>query len=342
MKANFQLLTRILLLVATNVVLLFSAPHVSASIDFSQHPHSTQQALQQSQQQPQQPLLQQPPLQSPHKKPLEQQHSPPATKHGLPVDTTRYFRLRLKNGSVAHVVVVDMPSGHWILRTVVNAHPLNVARTALNYGAGIAVNGGFFDLRSGKSVSYISDQGRSVADPHDANNSFSTAILNRSELRQIADASGALRLAVVRHSQSTIEGEHVREALQAGPALLPSYDPVAEGFIRKTRRGGMVDAISTASPEARTAIGITSDGKLIIVCVETPGRKPDGHGATLKQLTSVLKSLGAVQALNLDGGTSTTMFLRLPNSASFAHGKVVCGSSSMRAVKSVLLLQYVR
>jgi exopolysaccharide biosynthesis protein len=62
--------------------------------------------------------------------------------------------------------------------------------------------------------------------------------------------------------------------------------------------------IAKGSP-SRTAIGITAGNKLIMVSVEAP--KVYGGGATLDQLATFLKSRGAVDAMNFDGGASTTM-----------------------------------
>lgn len=61
------------------------------------------------------------------------------------------------------------------------------------------------------------------------------------------------------------------------------------------------------SPAPRTAVGLTDDGKtLVILCVD--GRlKQYSAGMTLKQLGEEMIKLGCTDALNLDGGGSTTM-----------------------------------
>ena len=59
----------------------------------------------------------------------------------------------------------------------------------------------------------------------------------------------------------------------------------------------------------RTAIGITDDQKLLLVTVN--GRQPNiSVGMTLSELGNLLIELGALQAMNLDGGGSTTMVIR--------------------------------
>jgi len=58
----------------------------------------------------------------------------------------------------------------------------------------------------------------------------------------------------------------------------------------------------------RTAMGYTSDGYLIIMAIE--GRFPGkAEGATLLQEAIMLKALGCVEALNLDGGGSSCMLV---------------------------------
>lgn len=64
---------------------------------------------------------------------------------------------------------------------------------------------------------------------------------------------------------------------------------------------------------------------------------------TLTQLADLLKSLGCTQALNLDGGASSTMFVRTTSEGqepgALPAGKTVCGRTPETQVKSVLLLQ---
>ena len=58
----------------------------------------------------------------------------------------------------------------------------------------------------------------------------------------------------------------------------------------------------------RTAMGYTSDGFLIVMAVQ--GRFPGlAEGATLVQEAEMLRSLGCVEALNLDGGGSSCMLV---------------------------------
>jgi len=58
----------------------------------------------------------------------------------------------------------------------------------------------------------------------------------------------------------------------------------------------------------RTAVGITATGGIILLVVD--GRSSVSVGLTLYQLGKEMKALGAVNAVNLDGGGSATMWIK--------------------------------
>lgn len=57
----------------------------------------------------------------------------------------------------------------------------------------------------------------------------------------------------------------------------------------------------------RTAVGFTEDGKVVLLICD--GRTAKSGGATLTELAMIMKGLGCVSALNLDGGGSTGMMV---------------------------------
>jgi exopolysaccharide biosynthesis protein len=80
----------------------------------------------------------------------------------------------------------------------------------------------------------------------------------------------------------------------------------------------------------RTAIGIKPDGTWILVVVD--GRQPNlSIGMTLQEMARFMSSLGCHEALNLDGGGSTTMVL---------HGEIANSPSDgkERPVSDAILL----
>ncbi len=62
------------------------------------------------------------------------------------------------------------------------------------------------------------------------------------------------------------------------------------------------------SRHPRSAMGLAADGDLLLVTVD--GRTSAGDGMTCEQTAQLMIDLGAVDAVNLDGGGSTTMVVR--------------------------------
>jgi exopolysaccharide biosynthesis protein len=58
----------------------------------------------------------------------------------------------------------------------------------------------------------------------------------------------------------------------------------------------------------RTAVATTDDGRMFLITVD--GRSSEAYGMSTPELREFLESLGTVTALNLDGGGSTTMWIR--------------------------------
>ena len=58
----------------------------------------------------------------------------------------------------------------------------------------------------------------------------------------------------------------------------------------------------------RTVAGVTATGQVILLVVD--GRSSRSIGATLSELGQEMKALGAVDAVNLDGGGSATMWIK--------------------------------
>lgn len=66
------------------------------------------------------------------------------------------------------------------------------------------------------------------------------------------------------------------------------------------------DFVSGINP--RTVIGQTSDGTILLLAVE--GRLPDSLGATFEDLADIMEEYGAVNATNMDGGSSSGLYYK--------------------------------
>ena len=64
-----------------------------------------------------------------------------------------------------------------------------------------------------------------------------------------------------------------------------------------------------ARTHPRTAVGLAGQGRWLLV-VLAEGRRPPVAGVTLVQLSQLMRELGAEDAINLDGGGSSTLWLQ--------------------------------
>jgi len=104
-----------------------------------------------------------------------------------------------------------------------------------------------------------------------------------------------VRFDILRFAERDTEAwQAVTEAVGAGPRLLTdgriTVYPEQEGFH---------DPKILSNRGQRSAIGITRDGKLLLVTVS---------GLTVRELAEAMRQLGAVQAMNLDGGASSALY----------------------------------
>ena len=96
-----------------------------------------------------------------------------------------------------------------------------------------------------------------------------------------------------------------------GPRLLTdgrvSVAARPEGFAPLEAPGFFGSFVASRQP--RTLAGVRADGRLLLVTVD--GRRPGwSAGVTLPEAARVMRSLGARDALNLDGGGSSAMVVR--------------------------------
>jgi hypothetical protein len=121
-----------------------------------------------------------------------------------------------------------------------------------------------------------------------------------------ADGDGAIAIG----ARAAFPQRPAGDLLQAGPLLLAGGEVVfdgrdAEGF---SATATQFDSDITVGRHPRAALGLTADE---IVAVACDGRRSGvDAGLTMAELAEVLGDLGATDAINLDGGGSTTLVHR--------------------------------
>ncbi len=96
------------------------------------------------------------------------------------------------------------------------------------------------------------------------------------------------------------EWQDVNHIISGGPYLVKNGDIYVDMTAQK------LGSVGGRNP--RTAIGYTKDNNLIMLTAD--GREGASIGLTLNELANLMKELGCVNAMNLDGGGSTVMYIQ--------------------------------
>lgn len=97
-------------------------------------------------------------------------------------------------------------------------------------------------------------------------------------------------------SQTQAEELNIRDGCCFGPVLIMNNEINMEAY----------NNASGLNP--RTAIGQREDGAVIFVCID--GRQPGSKGGDYADIIDIMVEYGAVNACNMDGGSSTVMMYR--------------------------------
>lgn len=93
-----------------------------------------------------------------------------------------------------------------------------------------------------------------------------------------------------------------------------------QGVIRNTYVEEMLD-VAADSSQPRTAIGSSADGKIILFVCEGRNKAQGVLGLSTAKVAAVMKNLGCVEALNLDGGGSSCMLVNGNETIRCSDGK---------------------
>ncbi|QPC47536.1 phosphodiester glycosidase family protein [Mangrovibacillus cuniculi] len=195
----------------------------------------------------------------------------------------------------AEVVAVDLLNPNLKVKTAWAKNQKgtvdSVANIAKQQNATVAINASYFDSNTSSSTYGIPYGDVIVNGAHDSKGwtdqasiyfgyDKSSKILPGSELRSFVKSNTSL----------------VESAVQAGPRLvnngIVNINPLGEGFSDPR--------ILSANAE-RSAIGLTNDHRLLLVATTN---------MTLGELAILMEKIGAVNAMNLDGGGSSGLFYK--------------------------------
>lgn len=213
-----------------------------------------------------------------------------------------------------------------------------VESVAENSGAAAAINAGFFDPSNAKTTSYIVKNSELAADPalneklmnNPELNKYLSDILNRSEFRKLSCNDG-FRYEIAQHQSNPSDGCSIIHSIQAGPELVPSLKLKEEAFVIKKDEKVIRQSAGALGKYARSAVGIKGQHILFVaVSNESP--------MTLAELAEFMKNLDVTQAMAFDGGSSTSLYVNLPDYQKFVLTSAK--NNAARQVKSVILIKF--
>ncbi len=180
----------------------------------------------------------------------------------------------------------------------------SLSRMSSGNWASAAINGGFFSVtRAGQGypIGALRIDGRNFSEPYD----------NRGTLAWNDDYS-VFKLS----TEDFYEFDGMNNIIQGGPLMIVNGQAVwyDEGFNSAL--------ISTRHP--RSAVGVNSSGHWVFFVVD--GRNGmHSSGATISELTEIMRGQGIIHALNLDGGGSTEIIIngKIYNSPSDGYERMI-------------------
>ncbi len=177
------------------------------------------------------------------------------------------------------------------------------------------INAGFFDPANKQTTSYVVAEGQLLANPVDNRNfvenpnlyPYIVDMLNRTEFR-VLKCGDKQRYDIAKHRDNLQRGCKLLHSIQAGPNLFESKSAEKEAFVAYKNGQRIRDPLGIDRKNARSAIGIDAKGNVILAMVSMKPLESEPSGVTLWEMGKIMRELGAVKALSLDGGSSSSFW----------------------------------
>ena len=217
-------------------------------------------------------------------------------------DDLRYelSRVRLSDGLETTVYVVVHPRSATSVRAVCFDEPQHLDRWCVAHRRPEGIVAGFFVRDPWRPLGEARIDGR--------------AVVHEPIAEPFAAARGCVHLApegpIRIAARAELPDEPAGDLIQAGPILVSGGRVVLDGIDREGFSAGSAqfDSDITAERHPRCALGISDDEVLAVCC---DGRRTGvDAGLDLAELARLFVSLGATDAINLDGGGSATLVHR--------------------------------
>ena len=185
-----------------------------------------------------------------------------------------------------------------------------------------AINGGFFDVKNGGSVDFVKVNGkvvdttRALKGQKAAFHGQAAVVVHRNRLR-------------ILKGQPTVGWEYALpypDVMLAGPLLLLNDTPEV-----------LPTTPFNDNRHPRSCVCITKTKKVLLITVD--GRSAESYGMNLAELTFLVRQLGCRDALNLDGGGSTTLWIKNKGVVNYPSDNKKFDHEGERAVSNILVVK---
>ena len=195
------------------------------------------------------------------------------------------------------VFVLEIPdTAHYTLAFAHEPRRTKTSEMAQKHDAVAAINGSFFDMDQHFPVCYLRIDSVELGENTPGKDTVNRKYYQYGTLCLSHDSVFILKTDSPRHWEEALPYPDI---MTAGPLL------IWHDTLQHMRN----DRTFVTNRHNRTAVGIRDDGTVLLLVAD--GRHKQAEGLSLTELQQIFRWLGCRDALNLDGGGSTTLFLNI-------------------------------
>lgn len=210
-----------------------------------------------------------------------------------------HFQHKQIFNSFQYIHVLEIPKGSPVrLSFVADTVFTRVSDFARIHNGVAGINGSYYDMKTCRPVCYLRIGGRQIGEnvPSESD-SVNRKYYQNGTIRLLR--SGRPRFVIPDSNRLAETKMPDSNIMTAGPMLLLHGQRVPQRLDRRF----------VYSRHNRTAMGLKPDGTVVLVVAD--GRsKHQSDGLSIPELTYVMRWLGCSDAVNLDGGGSSTMYIK--------------------------------
>ena len=204
----------------------------------------------------------------------------------------KWVQTRLFDSDQAvYVVETDTTAGRFEFGVAAGDKPVVTSAYAAGEGVLAAINGTFFNMQQGYNVHFVRVNDSVVAYTDEKEYGIRAT--------GVFTATGeAVDISAWGPEKEDIGVVTAEDAIVSGPLLTDNGNDI------------VLDSINfNKNRHPRSLLGITANGHVLFIAVD--GRQPGyADGMSLFELRQLARSLGCTEILNLDGGGSTTLYVK--------------------------------